>query len=125
MIKFNLSLLLAFGVFLSGCVSKKTLVQPGQSRKLHTPSGVYSDVYVDEIEFDSPVITLSSPSADSLQVTNYFNKTEVNKILIARGNNGIILSFSGDASDPQNISIISVQGSGDSRKKIEYELIGK
>lgn len=111
-----------FCLLFLGCTNTtESHVKKGEYKKTYTPIGLYAEVFVEPENEASSMITITSDSVDSLQVVNYFDGQELEKIHVTRQLSGWVFEFADDigSQDSCSVSFIENTDSGITVKRFK------
>ena len=127
MIKFKftlLSCLVLCTIFaIGGCGSSDSEVKAGEAKKIYSPSGIYSEVFVDPEQPSQTLITSSSDASGSMQIRAYFDDLNLRRILLQNDSGGLILILKDQKFDHQNLLLKIANESESGLIETEYILI--
>lgn len=112
----------ALAYLCSGCASKRIEVGPGELQKLYAPSGLYIDLFVDPDEPNSSSSRISSDDYDDPQVMAYYDGVTLEKLMLAKGTEGMIIILDGEFHDAESYTFKTVSKTEGKKEVKEYEL---
>ena len=104
----------------SGCATKKIEVKEGEWKKLYTPTGVYTELFVHTPE--TSMITTSSHGSEHPHVTTYYEGTNLEKVMMLKESEGMMIVLDGDFHEADSYTFKSISNKEGETEIKEYKL---